>query len=271
MILFILGDQPPDLIAGYTDFETDLAVHLGYTADPDNWTTVERAELKREINKAYRYILYPSKIPGMSMPHTWSWMRRQTTIATVASQETYTLPSDFGAMNGEKMQYASETGWLEVQRTSIQDIRRRKMWTEYEEKPFLFAVTWAAPVGGLVQRQELTLYPTPDDAYTLHYEFSVLADALSETRPYPLGGPRISQLMVEACKAVGEETKNGQRGDQWNVFRESLADAIALDAHTLTETTVGMMRGQYDTWDRTRPGMGFGIRSIAGSTYVGVG
>lgn len=271
MILFILDDQPPDLIAGYRDFETDLAVHLGYTADPDNWTIPESAELKREINKAYRYILYPSKIPGMSMPHTWSWMRRQTTITTVASQETYTLPSDFGAMNSEKMQCESESGWLEVQRTSFQDIRRRKMSTAYEGQPFLFAVTWAAPVGGLVQRQEITFYPTPDDAKTLYYEFSVLANALSPTSPYPLGGPRVSQLMVEACKAVGEETKNGQRGDQWNVFRESLADAIALDAHTLTETTVGMMRGQYDEWDRTRPGAALGIRSIAGSTYAGVG
>ena len=113
------------------------------------------------------------------------------------------------------------------------------------------------------------LLSTPDTAYNLGYEYAVLTNKLSKRNPYPLGGPRITQLMTEACKAVGEAKKNGKRGDQWNIFREQLTDAIAMDASTLTDRTVGVMRGQYNEYDELGR-VPYSVRSLSGSTYSGV-
>lgn len=87
------------------------------------------------------------------------------------------------------------------------------------------------------------MWPTPDGVHTLTYKYAVLTDKLSQTNMYPLGGPRIGQLMIEACKAIGETKKNGARGEQWNLFASRLMSAIALDKGTNTSRTLGVMRG----------------------------
>lgn len=269
IVLLILPTQPPDLIAGYSTFQLELAAYLGYGTDSSQWSEAETAELDRAIDEAYRYVLYPSKIPGGGMAHVWSWLRRVTTLTTVNGTATYTLPSDFGSMHSKYLTYAPTTGAAPVQRTSAHQIREWNQWQSYSGYPCYFAIEWLTPTGGDVQRQQIELYPTPNSAWVLYYEYAVLTNKLSRTRPYPLGGPRISQLMIEACKAVGEAKKNGVRGESWAIFRESLADAIAMDAATLTERTVGRMRGQYDAYDRGEPV--YAIRSVSGSSYLGVG
>ena len=268
ILLFTLGSQPPDIIAGYVDFQLEIAAYLGYGTDSTLWMTSEVAELGRAVDEAYRYILFPSRLPGGGIPHIWSWQRRVATLTTANGTATYTLPSGFGSMTSRSLTYAPNTGWASVERTSLQIVREKQQYSPGTGRPWLFAVQWAAPAGGEVQRQEITLYPTPDAAYVLSYEYSVLATKLGVIRPYPLGGPPISQLMMEACRAVAEYKKNGARGEAWAVFRENLADAIALDARMLTERTVGPMRPQYT-------GRGWvsedqNVRSLTGSVYQGI-
>lgn len=271
-VLFNLGTQPPSLIEGFTEFELEAAAFLGMGQDRTLWATEDEAELDRAIQEAYRSILYPSRLPGGGIPHVWSWLRQVTTLATVSGTDEYTLPADFGSMHSRYLTYSANTYWLPIERTSAHDLRERKQWSSQTSRPWLFALRWEAQTAGLNQRQRIIFYPTPDDAYTLSYEYAILIGKLSKINPFPLGGPRISQLMIEACKAIGEAKKNGARGDQWNIFKESLADAIALDASTLTERTVGKMASQYDEHDRFgRPSRWtFGVRSLGGSTYSGV-
>jgi hypothetical protein len=271
IILFILDTHPPDIVAGYNSFRDELARSLGYGVDADYWTAEQIAELDVAVNEAYRYILYPSKMPGGGPTHIWSWQRRVTTIATVASTSTYTLPADFDSMTSDEMTFSASTGRIPVRRTSAVEIRKRQQWTDYEGYPYWFAVQWAAQSGSYLQRQQIVFYPTPDSAYPISYEYAAVAPKLTVANPYPWGGPRISQLMIEATKAVGEAKKNGQRGDQWNIFREELFTAIEMDSATLTETTVGRLEGQYDGYDRLGRLSGeFGIRALTGSTYSGV-
>jgi hypothetical protein len=385
VVLLILDTQPPDLIGGYDDFLLEMAAYLGYGDEPNLWTTLQEAELDRGVQEAYRYVLYPSRLPGQNMPHVWSFLRRVTSLttaspvdvvtngafdadtdwtkgagwtigsgvataaavsgtllqpatppltvgetytvvftvssvtaggvrvkvgtnygttrtttgtftesltaddtqisfsdsggafsgtiddvsATTQEQNTYTMPADFGSMHSRHMTYAPETGWVPVERTTVQHIRERNQWSQYSEHPWMFALKWAAQTSGMNQRQEVVFYPTPDTAYTLSYEYAVLTNKLSKRNPYPLGGPRITQLMTEACKAVGEAKKNGKRGDQWVIFREQLADAIAMDASTLTDRTVGVMQGQYNEYDELGR-VPYSVRSLSGSTYSGV-
>jgi hypothetical protein len=271
-VLFNLGTQPPSLLAGFTEFELEVSAFLGYGSDRTLWTTEEEAEIGRTIQEAYRYILYPSRLPGGGLPHVWSWLRQVGTVTTVSGTDTYTLDADFGSMHTRYLTYAANTYWLPIERTSAQDLRERKQWSSQTSRPWLYALEWEPQTAGLNQRQRIIFYPTPDDAYPLSYEYAILIGKLSRINPFPLGGPRISQLMIEACKAVGEAKKNGARGDQWNIFKEELGDAIALDASTLTERTVGKLASQYDEADRFgRPSRwDFGIRSLGGSSYSGV-
>lgn len=262
----------PNLLVGYDEFRLEMSAYIGYGQDISLWTGEEDSELDRNIQEAYRYILYPSRIPGGGITHVWSWLRQVGSVVTVSGTDTYTLAADFGSMHTRFLTYGVNTYWLPIERTSAQDLRERKQWSSQTSRPWLYALEWEPQTAGLNQRQRIIFYPTPDDAYTLSYEYAVLTGKLSKTNPFPLGGPRISQLMIEACKAVGEAKKNGARGDQWNIFKEELGVAIALDAATLTERTVGKMASQYGEQDRFgRPTRwDFGIRSLGGSTYAGV-
>lgn len=242
IILYILGDQPPDLIEGYNDFLLLASEYLGYGNDPTLWTTEQRAELDRRVQEAYRYVCYPSTIPGERVSHVWTWLQQVTTLTTIASDYDYTMPSDFGSIQG-RFTYASGTGYGPVAPTSEEIIRQLRAYESRTGRPEVFALRWRAQTSGMNQRQEVLFHPTPDGAYVLTYSYAVLVKRLTVKNPYPLGGPRISQLMVEAVKATGEAVKDGIRGAQWALFREELVSAVAMDRGTNVAPTVGKMKG----------------------------
>lgn len=261
-----IASAQPNLLAGYDDFQLELARYLGSGSDSDLWTVQQVDEMDRAIQEAYRCVLDPSRIPGGGSPHVWSWKRQSTTLVTVSGTNTYTFPADFGSIHSREITYAADIGFITITPTSALDIRKRNQFSSTTAQPWLYATEWAPQVSGLSQRQRIILYPTPDAAYTLTYEYAVLIGELSKTNPYPLGGPRISQLMIEACKAVGMSKQDGSRSDIWNQFKETLGDAISMDAATNTERTVGPMRDPNRGYDEKV----YSIRSTSGSTYAGI-
>lgn len=238
-----LAQQTTNLVAGYTDFMLELAAFLGYGVEPGEWTSSQRAEMARDIQEAYRWCLYPKTIPNDKIPHVWSFLEQTTTLTTAADDYDYTLPADFGSFVGQYMFWPEGSGYDPPYRTNESDILFRRQHRSTTGRPQMFAIRWKSRTSGLSQRQEVLLFPEPDDAYTLTYTYAVLTGKLSTTNPYPLGGPRMAQLVMEACKAIGEAKKNGQRGDQWAIFLESLMSAIQMDSGTNTPRTVGVMRG----------------------------
>jgi len=263
-ILFNLPSQPPDSLLGFLDFRLAIAEYIGYTADIDLWTTQQQDELGRIVHETYLTILHPTRPSGLGPPHTWSFLLNLATLTTVSGTSTYTMPADFGALHGSSLTYPANGGFVPVKVTSALDIRERLQYSSRSGQPYLYATQWASQVSGLNQRQQIVLYPTPDAAYVLTYQYAKLVNRLSLSNPYPLGGMRMSQLMVEACKAVGEAKKNGKRGDQWSIFEKMLMEAIATDAATNTERTVGSMR------DPDGGRFSMSIRSVSGSTYAGI-
>ena len=240
--LYIAHFQP-NLLAGWTDYRSELALWLGYGFDSTQWTADEILELNRHIQEAYRWILYPQTIPGERIPHTWTWLEQTTTLVTTADDYDYTLPADYGSFIGQHMYWGEGVTYDPPYRTNDTEILLKRQFNELTDRPQCFALRWVAQTAGTNQRQELIFWPTPADEYTFIYKYAVLTGPLSETNPYPLGGPRSSQLMMEAVKAIGETKKNGQRGDQWNVFIAQMQSAIQLDKGTNTSSTLGMMRG----------------------------
>jgi len=266
-ILFNLQTQPPSLIAGWDDVLLLMSEYLGYGSDASLWTTTESAELERRINEAYRYILYPSTVPGEPLPHVWTWLEQITTLSTVKDDFDYTLPSDFGSLVG-RFTYAASDGFGPIGNTSEQIVRELRQYSSASGRPSMCAIRWRAQTSGLNQLQEALFYPIPDAVYVLSYKYAVLAGRLQKTNPYPLGGPRVSQLLIEACKAIGESVKDGTgtQGPQWNVFRENLLAAIQMDKGTNQSPTVGRMVPQgYGV------GPSYGNRSYVGSVSYSFG
>lgn len=230
-----------NLEVGYNDFKTEVSLYVGYGADGVNWTAAQSAELNRDVQEAYRWVLYPQTIPSEKIPHTWSFLIQTTTLTTEADTYNYQLPLDFGSFIGHFFYWPVNEGYLKPSRTSDGDILNLRQYHDTDGKPHKFAIRWKARANSSRQRQEVLFWPTPDDEYTLTYRYAVLTNALSTTNPYPLGGPRIGQLVMEACRAIGEHKKNGVRGDQWELFIEQMQSAILLDKGTLGNRTVGVM------------------------------
>lgn len=238
-----ISRHQPNLLAGWSDFRSELARYLGYGGDSTQWTDDEKEEMNRDIQEAYRWILYPHSVLGDRTSHVWSFLEVNATLSLSSGDYDYTLPADFGSFVGQHMFWSAGESYERPYRTNETTIISRRMFSNLSARPECFAIRWRSQVARHSQRQEVIFYPTPDTSYTLLYKYAVMVGPLSKTNPYPVGGPRVSQLLMEAVKAIGEAKKNGARGDQWGIFETSLQAAIMLDRGTNTETTVGMMRG----------------------------
>jgi len=257
-ILFNLPSQPPASLVGYPDFRLELAFAMGWGVDTSQWATAEFAELYRRINEANRWVQLPGLIPGEVVSHVWSHMRVLTTLATVAAQQAYDLPSDFGSMHG-RLTFSAATSYPPILFTGAAQIEE---WNAYgstlKGRPTHYATRWQRQTAGLNQRQQLIFWPTPDAAYTIQYRYDINPPAVSESNPYVLGGVRMAQLMLDACRAIGESVRHKARGAAWAAFMERLQAAIQLDKRTLTPPTVGVVRsGMRRGWTDDSPLGGF--------------
>jgi len=270
-VLFNLPNQSSSLTVGYLDFRSAAALAAGWGTDTTLWTTAQAAELHRDVQESYRWCLYPQTIPGERIPHTWSFLEQTTTIVTAASDYDYTLPGDYGSFVGQHMTWPSGSAYDPPYRTNDTHILLLRQHQTTSGRPECFATRWRAQVKGSNQSQELIFWPTPDAVYTLTYKYAVLTNELSEANPYPLGGMRMSQLVLEACRAIGEYKKNQLRGDSWSVFMAELASAIQMDKGTNTTPTVGMMRGGdggYGRLQRKRSGTAYYAGPMSDGSYV---
>ena len=300
----------PTTLLGYDDFVQEMSYHLGGGADVSLLDSEETDRIDRDVQTAYRWILYPSSLPGEGIPHTWSWLTQTKTLnafgdasATAAAGLTTTLtattatfspemvgqtivftasgneytitaytsstivtvnstaaadsstaftittdgncllPDDFGSFIGQFMAWPAGSPYSPPYKVDPMTILQLRAQSNMSNRPQMFALRWRSQSSGANQKQELVFYPLPDADYVFTYQYAILVNKLSTTNPYPLGGARISQLMMEACKALAAKTVDGYRSDQWESFRSSLKDAIEKDKADATPPTVGFMRG----------------------------
>jgi hypothetical protein len=96
-------------------------------------------------------------------------------------------------------------------------------------RPQFAAVHYKESDGSTGHRLEILLHPTPDAAYTLNYRYEAFASKLTALAPYPLGGMKFSEVIIESCLSVAEQRANGERGVHWESFGRLLVSAVAQD------------------------------------------
>jgi len=246
LILYLSTPPVPGLLLSYPDFRLELATWIGYGADSTYWELTNpgsTADLHRSVQECYRWVLYPQTIPGENVNHVWSFLKRTGSLTFQAGEYEYDTPTNFASFVGEFMWWDSpSTASTKIRKVEIDELLSRRQYLQTSMAyPQLFATDWNPASLGASQTQKFVFHPTPSAATTVNYRYAVNAEPLSMSNPYPVGGQRISQLMLEAARAHGEFRKNGTRGGAWEVFLAALDSAIRMDKNTNTSNTVGFM------------------------------
>jgi hypothetical protein len=160
---------------------------------------------------------------------------------TVPSDGNFDLPADFYSMNG-RMTFGQNEGWISIQRTSEERLRRLRMGVTAAGRPYLSAVrpkNFDPKVG---QRQELMLHPKPTGNYSLSYSYTVLPAAAIEgpdekgeggnDAEYPMGGMAHAETILLSCQAKAELWKDQQPGPYAKQYQERLAASVRADMQT---------------------------------------
>jgi len=209
-----------ELSISYDDLLLEVAQFLGYGSD------ARRTDVDSFVQAGVRRFYFPPAVEGIEAGYQWSFMCPTTTIETADGLRSQELPSDLGRVIGSFFYDQSEhrASIVQVSEERYQALISR---STDESPPQVARIRHAAAASG--QRLEVAWWPIPDDAYTLTYSYEAYAGKLSADNPYPLGGMRHADLVVQSCLAVAEQRANDERGIHTAEFERMLAAAIQRD------------------------------------------
>ncbi|MFO7936001.1 MAG: hypothetical protein R6V06_00085 [Kiritimatiellia bacterium] len=208
----------------YTDLMNAVRVFLGYASDD----SVNDKEVNLYVQSGMRQFYYPDAVEGVDPGFEWSFLKPTTTLDTVADTAAYVLPDTLGRVIGcfhfepnihiRPISVVSEAMVLSKQQGSL-----------IAGVPVIACIRHTDSTGASGQRQEAVFWPTPGAAYTLTYRFEAYANKLSEDNPYPLGGMKHSELLLESCLAIAEQRANDEAGVHTEKFHRMLITATKRD------------------------------------------
>jgi len=140
----------------------------------------------------------------------------------------YDLPDDFNRLVG-MLHFPSNEYRTSVQLVSISRLLQLRASRSYESTPQWCATRYKTSTGATGQRQEILLYPSPDQDWSMGYEYEAYSGVLSDDYPYPLGGMHLAELYTESCLAAAERRINQEEGLHNEQYKRLLADAIERD------------------------------------------
>lgn len=220
----------PTLSLGFPDLQKEVGDFLGFGPTSGNWSAAKTDIIERIIQSGIRQFYFPPSLGGGMPSHNWRFLKPVTTLATVASTDTYTLPDSFGRMEGNLTFASADNAYTAIKLVGegvIRNLQQRN--TSATGKPRYAAVRPKASTGSTGQRFEILLWPTPDAVYTLTYKYAALLDKITASLPYPVGGMPHAETILESCLAVAEMRKDDEKGLHWTQFMERLAASVEYD------------------------------------------
>lgn len=242
------------LSISYTDLQAEVGDFLHKGQDPSAWSADETKRIDRIIQAGVRQFYYPPAMEGVELGYQWSFMRPTTTLATVDGTRAYDLPDNFSALVGE-LHYETDVFYTAVTHVSQAKMQELIEYSDDEDKPRHYTTRYKTSTGATGQRHEIVFWPTPDAAYTLTYRYEAYAGKIdAQTYPYPLGGMKYGECIIESCLSIAERRGNDEAGIHEQQFQRLLMAAVQLDRRN-SASRYGMMGGQEDhTQNRYRFG-----------------
>lgn len=219
----------------YAGFVEAIAHFIGTPAPRfDNNTA---AAVERCIQRAMENVIHNGQ-------HQWSWMRPKWQWKTASGQRRYTLPLDFEQFIPNQIYFdGNDSEYGTIQQRPASRLMRLQTGSVDTGTPCRFAIETVAHDGASEQQQQLVLHPTPDNEYSLVAIYQIgVRGGLSDTRPYPPGGPAHGELFLSACLAATEaEFRDGELEKKAR-FQETLINHIAIDLRNAPRN-LGQMGG----------------------------
>ena len=152
----------------------------------------------------------------------------------------YDLPASYEKIDGELTYEPGESDYYPAIKARQEgELRRRLQDNAYTDRPLYYALRRAEFDPTVGSRWRIVLYPTPDAAYMLYAPMKLRPTSLDSTNKYPVGGEKLSQLILEACLASAERLYDGAVGIHSKRFQELLPLAIQADKEASTPRTLG--------------------------------
>lgn len=216
------------LSAGYPEIRREVGRMLGLDRDPSNWTSDQSTDVDDIIRRGLRQFYKPPVLDGERTAHTWSFLHPTTTLTTTASDNTDTLPDDFGGLIGG-FTYAADVAYHKIEVVPESQIRHLISFNVSTGFPIKVAIRPRSSDGTDGQRFEALWWPTPDAAYTLSYRYIVNPSMLNASAPYPLGGMNHAETVMASCLAAAESTLDDTHGVRWTEYLMKLRASVAHD------------------------------------------
>lgn len=238
----------------FTDLQKEVGRFLGYGVDTSLWDATETAEVAGIIEDGLQRFYFPDT-DDADNGYEWSFLYPTVSFASVADQEDYDLPEEFGGLQGD-LTLSAGAGYYPIQVVGEQRIRALRQESDISGVPRLAAVRMKAMEyqvndARALMAYEILLYPTPDAVYTITYKCFVTPTPLvSGTKKYPLGGPRHGLTVQEGILAVAESRKEDNAGIHEALFQRRLRASIAMDKKMKTPEQFGYMGDNSDAVHR---------------------
>lgn len=217
-----------ELSVTYADLLKEVARFLGYGSDSSAWTADQLEEVDGYVQSGARRFYYPPAANGAEAGYSWSFLSPVATLTTTADDAAQDLPADLGRVLGNFHYEEGEhqRSIVQVSEAKLMELVERTASTGHPE---VATVRHRAKDAARGQRFEVAWWPIPDAAYTLTFRYEAFNGKLSADNPYPLGGMRHAELIVQSCLAVAELRANDERGHHSAEYDRLLAAAIEQD------------------------------------------
>lgn len=225
----------------YEDLAGEVGHFLGYGrgesfGDPA-WPADEAKTIDRCVQTGYGWFIRTPAAQNERPAYAWSFLSPTGTVDTVADEREVLLPIGFGGLNGSVL---VDDGRTLTRAAEIAVLKLHAANTTTTGVPSIFAlVTDKDTTHDHGQRMRLLVYPTPDDAYTLTFSYYFMPAALSNPRPFAIGGPEHHETLKAACIAAAEVEQDDAMGVRYKMFLDRLAASIAFDRDHRKPTNLG--------------------------------
>lgn len=227
----------------YSDYVNKVAFFLGWSNGVEFVKTDdnirEQVLLDECVASGIRQFYYPPALPpqgfhqSSQQPYEWSFLRPIVTLTMMIGEKTIALPDDFGGCEGEMTVLSDSTTTVPW---AIRFYNEGMIREAYAKAPTATGPpTMAAivPVKGTTSirssRQQLEVYPLPDQAYVVQFQYELLGEMLTGSNPYVYGGAAHVETILESCLSIAEQRIDDMVGVHTMKFKERLAASIALD------------------------------------------
>jgi len=217
----------------YSDLYTQVSNFLGLTARGTAPTGTDLTTCKDIVDRGYRAFLYPLDDTGK--PHHWEFLKVHWTLNTVKDQWKYALPLGFSDMCGTFHYDGTNADPPLTKRNAEQILEYRANVSSSTGSPTHFAITPSKYDLEIGTRYETWLWPSPNQAYTLHSFYYMDPIQLSGTSDLAVGGIRAVDAILESCLAEAEVQEDDTVGLHSQRAREMVLKLIKFDRVTETD------------------------------------